>query len=94
MSEIDERARMRVVVHGQVQGTGFRALLAQLADQYSIHGYARNRADNSMEASFEGDPKAVEAMVAFCNEGPDEARVTRIDEIEEQPLGVAGFKVM
>ena len=91
--EASEAIRRRVVAHGQVQGVFFRAAVKERADTYGIAGWARNRADGSMEACFEGPESAVQAIVSFCADGPERARVTRLDEIEEDPQGIRGFRV-
>ncbi|HKJ34989.1 MAG TPA: acylphosphatase [Solirubrobacterales bacterium] len=91
--EASEAVRRRVVAHGQVQGVFFRASLKERAEQYGVAGWARNRADGSMEACFEGQRTAVEAMVSYCADGPEKARVTRLDEIEEDAMGIRGFRV-
>jgi acylphosphatase len=64
-----------------------------MAEARAVAGYATNRADGSLEAVFEGEDNAVEDLVAYCANGPEKARVTRLDEIEEEPRGVAGFRV-
>lgn len=84
---------MRVVAHGNVQGVFFRDSVRKLAESLGLAGWARNRADGSMEALFEGPPGAVEQAVSFCGDGPEKARVNRLDEIEEQPQGISGFRV-
>jgi acylphosphatase len=87
------RTRRRVIAHGQVQGVFFRATLEQKAAALGVAGWARNRTDGSLEACFEGSERGVEELVAWCAEGPDKARVTRLDVIEEEPQGIAGFRV-
>ncbi|MGB6423865.1 MAG: acylphosphatase [Solirubrobacterales bacterium] len=86
-------ARRRVVAHGQVQGVFFRAALKEHAEAQAVAGWARNRADGAMEAAFEGPPWAVEQLVAWCADGPEKARVSRLDLIEEEPQGIRGFRV-
>lgn len=87
-----DRVRRRVIAHGRVQGVFFRQNLRELAKGSAVAGWARNRADGSMEACFEGPAGAVERLVAWCADGPDQARVTRLDVIEEEPQGIAGFR--
>ena len=85
--------RRRVVVHGRVQGVGFRYSLARAAETRGVAGWARNRADGTLEAVFEGEPGAVESLVRFCREGPRGAEVERVDVFEEEPEGLTRFDV-
>jgi acylphosphatase len=85
--------RRRVTVHGRVQGVGFRVSIARRAEQRRVAGWVRNRAEGSVEAVFEGEPEAVEALVAFCREGPRGAAVDRIEVREEGPEGLRRFDV-
>jgi acylphosphatase len=88
-----ERARLRVVVHGEVQGVFFRDSTRQEAARRGVAGWACNRSDGAVEAVFEGDPGAVEALVEFCRQGPGRARVERVEEHSEEPEGLDGFDV-
>ncbi|HEX8745476.1 MAG TPA: acylphosphatase [Thermoleophilaceae bacterium] len=88
-----ERERRRVVVHGEVQGVFFRDSARREAERRSVAGWVANRDDGAVEAVFEGDPEAVEALVAFCREGPPRARVERVEEHAEEPEGLDGFSV-
>ncbi len=83
--------RRRVVVHGRVQGVGFRYSLARTAQSRGVAGWARNRADGTLEAVFEGEPEAVESLVRFCHEGPRGAEVERVEVFEEEPEGLTRF---
>ena len=85
--------RRHVVVHGQVQGVFFRDTARRLAQQRGVAGWARNNADGTVEAVFEGEREAVERLVKFCHEGPRGAHVARIDVFDEEPEGLSGFSV-
>jgi acylphosphatase len=85
--------RRRVIVHGRVQGVGFRYSVARAAMTRGVFGWARNRPDGTLEAVFEGEPEAVDALVRFCQEGPRGAVVERVEVVEEEPEGVQGFDV-
>ena len=83
--------RRRVVVHGLVQGVGFRYSCAYAAEQRGVCGWARNRDDGTVEVVLEGAEDAVEEMVRWCRRGPRHADVTRVEVTVEEPAGVAGF---
>jgi acylphosphatase len=85
--------RKRVVVSGRVQGVWFRESCRQEAETARVAGWVRNRPDGKVEAVFEGEPDAVEALVGWCSIGPIRARVVRVEVIEELPTGDSGFLV-
>ena len=85
--------RRRVVVHGHVQGVFFRDTVRRRASADGVAGWVRNNRDGTVEAVFEGDPEAVERLVAFCREGPRGARVDRLEVAEEEPEGLRRFAV-
>jgi hydroxyethylthiazole kinase-like uncharacterized protein yjeF len=71
--------RRRAIVHGVVQGVGFRWSTREVAEGVGLVGSVRNQPDGSVEAQLEGDPEAVERMIAWLGEGPPGARVPRDD---------------
>jgi acylphosphatase len=85
--------RRRLVVHGHVQGVGFRYSVARAALTRGLAGWVANRADGTVEAVVEGEPEAVDALVRFCREGPRGAVVDRVEVEDERPEGLAGFRV-
>jgi acylphosphatase len=64
-----------VIVHGRVQGVGFRAFVEIEALRRGIEGWVRNRHDGSVEAVFSGDEIVVAEMIKTCRQGPFAARV-------------------
>lgn len=85
--------RRRVVVHGYVQGVFFRETTRRLAERHGAAGWARNNRDGTVEAVFEGEREAVERLLAFVSEGPRGAEVERVETAEEEPEGLAGFRI-
>jgi acylphosphatase len=85
--------RRHVIVHGNVQGVFFRDSTEKEAGSRGVSGWVRNRDDGTVEAAFEGEPDAVEAMVEFCRSGPSRADVDDVEVSEEEPEGVEGFSV-
>src|SRR6266516_3755876 len=84
--------RRRVIVHGRVQGVGFRFAVARAAEARAVTGWVRNRADGAVEAVFEGEPERVESLIRFCGSGPRAAAVARIETVEEEPEGLARLR--
>jgi acylphosphatase len=85
--------RKRIVVHGFVQGVGFRFAVERVANSRGVSGWVRNCSDGTVEAVFEGEREEVEALVDFCRRGPRGAQVARIDVAAESAEGLAGFRV-
>jgi len=75
----------RVVIHGRVQGVGYRDWTRHVARGRSIEGWVRNRTDGSVEALFTGTAEAVAGMIGACRTGPPNAWVERIDEQDAAP---------
>jgi acylphosphatase len=65
----------------------------RLAQQHRVSGWVANRWDGTVEAVFEGEPDAVERLVAFCREGPRGAQVESVEVSDEHPEGLSGFTV-
>jgi acylphosphatase len=85
--------RRRVVAHGLVQGVFFRDTVRRLAQQLGVAGRVRNTPEGTVEAVFEGEPEAVERLVAFMHEGPSGAVVERAEVFPEDEEGLSGFVV-
>jgi acylphosphatase len=84
--------RRRVRAHGRVQGVFFRDSVRREASRRGVAGWAKNRADGTAEAVFEGEPDAVEAMVEYVREDPGHSSVERVDVSHEEPEGLNGFE--
>ncbi len=80
-------------MRGRVQGVGFRYSVLQRARQRAVAGWVSNRYDGSVEAVFEGEADAVDALVRFMSDGPRGAEVESVDVTEQEPEGVDGFDV-
>jgi acylphosphatase len=89
-----EVRRVRVRVTGRVQGVFFRASCAEAARGRAVSGWVRNAPSGAVEAVFEGPAAQVEAMVAWCREGPPLARVDAVEVVEEPATGEDGFRVL
>ena len=76
-----------------MQGVFFRDSTREHAHRAGVDGWVRNLRDGRVEAVIEGVPDAVQAVVDFCSEGPQWARVDGIEVIEERPEGLEGFSI-
>ena len=85
----------RWVVHGAVQGVGFRYFAKRRAERLGLSGWARNVRDGSVEVVVEGPDDALHALHEALLQGPVAADVVRVDE-HQVPAEVqmpVGFEV-
>jgi acylphosphatase len=85
--------RVRLYISGHVQGVFFRAECARRARDRRLGGFVRNLSDSRVEAAFEGEDAAVDALVDWCREGTSGADVEKLEVIGEDPLGETEFRV-
>jgi acylphosphatase len=90
---VSDPVAKRVVVHGSVQGVFFRDSTRRRAESRGVTGWVRNCSDGTVEALFEGDAEAVDALVRFAGEGPRGAQVERVEVSDAQPEGRDGFEI-
>ena len=69
------KIRIVVTATGNVQGVSFRKHTARTAEELRVNGWVVNLPDGSVQGCFEGDAEAVEALIAWCSNGPERARV-------------------
>ena len=81
------RLARRYLVNGRVQGVGFRFFVSEAAEREGLHGWVRNLADGSVEASVEGDREALDRFELRLRQGP---RLSRIDHVLVTDTGATG----
>ena len=83
-----DMVRLRVRVHGRVQGVSYRESTRAEARRLGVVGWIRNQPDGSVELEAEGPDDAVQALLAWCQHGPPAARVTGAEAEPLTPLAV------
>ncbi len=79
---------LRAVVHGRVQGIGFRDYVLARARFLGLAGYARNLPDGrSVEVVAEGPRSDLEQLLEHLHEGPRMSRVDAVDIEWGEPTG-------
>lgn len=74
----DERAQLRAVVHGEVQGVGFRYWTRRQARELGLTGYVRNRWNGTVEVVAEGQKASLQRLLNRLGRGPRSAWVRRV----------------
>ena len=79
--------RQHTIFRGHVQGVGFRATAARVAEGFEVAGHVRNLADGSVELVVEGNDTEVKAFLETSDQLPewhDDALVRRGQLLFEQ----------
>ena len=80
-----ERVQLRI--RGRVQGVWFRASTRDEARRLGLRGWVQNCADGSVHALAEGPRVQLDALVAYCRQGPPHARVDDVEAVFEVAQG-------
>ena len=76
------KKHIKFIVHGRVQGVGFRFSCAEAAYKYGISGIVKNRSDGTVYIEAEGNDENLTMFKNWCKKGPLWAQVS---ELEEEP---------
>ncbi|HEY5748192.1 MAG TPA: acylphosphatase [Chryseolinea sp.] len=69
---------MAIHVIGKVQGVFYRASTVEKARALGLKGFVQNEPDGSVYIEAEGDDIALQALLAWCRQGPPHARVSDV----------------
>lgn len=84
----------RYLVHGRVQGVGFRYFARTMAEAFDMRGYVRNAQDGSVEIVASGLMENHRSFREQIEIGPSSARVDRVVVEETGEGGFADFRVI
>ena len=85
--------RWQLIIHGRVQGVGFRGTCSRRALDLGLKGWVRNCRDGSVEVQVEGLPHAIAELRAWCEQGPPGARVKQVLPIQLPVTGDDWFEI-
>jgi acylphosphatase len=87
-------ARLEAIVHGRVQGVGFRFFVMRVAAGLAIAGWVANENDGSVRCVAEGSRSDLERLLEALRDGPPGAVVTDVSERWTPATGgMTGFTV-
>lgn len=87
------RARISVIVSGDVQGVSYRAFVRKQALGLGITGHAENLADGRVEVVAEGRREDLEYLLVKMRMGPTHAAVDALEVSWAEAGGLNGFHV-
>lgn len=79
---------MRVKIQGWAQGVWFRESCKQKAEELGLSGWVQNENVGTVLTEVEGEEKILNKFIKWCEEGPEMARVEKveIEELEENKI--------
>ncbi len=87
------RKHLKLVITGRVQGVWYRGSTQRKARELGISGFVRNQPDGSVYAEAEGAETQLQALVDWCWQGPELARVENVGVEEGELKGFQGFEI-
>lgn len=73
--------RLQAIVHGRVQGVGYRYYVLQTARELNLVGWVRNLPDKTVEVVAEGNRRQLDLLLIALHKGPIAAKVSRVASI-------------
>lgn len=71
---------LHVIFHGRVQRVGFRATVAQHAQEVGVNGSVRNRSDGCVEMVAQGSNSQLDKLILAIEQDPGLARLDKIEK--------------
>ena len=91
MREIGE---LHAVVHGRVQGVGYRYFVLEQAAALDLNGWTRNLPDGTVEVLAQGREEALQALLVALQRGPTGGHVDRVDShLRQVTEPCRGFRI-
>lgn len=73
---------LHVIVHGRVQGVGFRWFVRTEARRLGLAGWVRNLPDGTVEMRASGIAQFLAALEQAIQRGPEGASVTQLTQVD------------
>lgn len=83
-----------IIVHGRVQGVGFRYMTEIKAHALGVYGYVKNVSDGTVEAEIEGEASKVYQLIDAMKQGiSPAAKVSDVElDVTDQLVGYTRFR--
>jgi acylphosphatase len=80
-------SRLHAVIEGRVQGVGFRYFVLDAANELGLTGWVRNRYDQTVEVTAEGQREKLDQLLIALRKGPRGSLVTEAKHEWQEALG-------
>jgi acylphosphatase len=78
---VSSSERLEAVVHGRVQGVGFRIFVVRRARSHGLTGWVANESSGRVRCVAEGPRASLEALLGDLRDGPSGAWVEDVEAI-------------
>lgn len=79
---------------GKVQGVFFRASTKSKADDLGVKGWVQNELEGTVLIHAEGSSAGLVNLLEWCKNGPQFARVIRVESWEEVDEDFTSFEIL
>jgi len=79
-----------IIVHGRVQGVGFRYFVQNIGKRLGLVGNVSNSPDSTVDIVVEGEAGKITDLIKQVEKGPSLGRVQRIDVLDIPVQGKYG----
>jgi acylphosphatase len=79
------------LIHGRVQGVGFRWFVIEHAQSIGVSGWVRNLDDGRVEAYAVGTPEQLDRLAARLHQGPPQSLVRGLEQLEAEMQQLSSF---
>ena len=84
---------IKITVSGKVQGVFYRAFVKGKAEELSVKGFVRNEPNGDVYIEAEAQEDVLYKFIKWCNQGPPQADVDKIDATPGEVVGFTGFEI-
>lgn len=83
-----------IEVTGRVQGVSFRQSIKEEARKLGLSGTVRNMPGGAVEIHAEGEEDSLDALIKWCQDGPQLASVDKVNRRALPTKGYRDFRVI
>lgn len=85
---------INIKIYGLVQGIFFRVSAKEQAEKLNINGFAQNESDGTVYIEAKGEKENLDKFINWCKNGPELAKVEKIEVTSGDLKNFTEFKVI
>ena len=87
------QVQYEIIIHGRVQGVGFRAAARNQARSLNLRGWVENMPDGSVSLVVCGNREQCGQIIQWCRKGSGYSWVERLEIKEMSPGNFSAFSI-